>query len=579
VVETTDGVSDGGTGGDAADTADAAGVTEEGGSDATTTDVLVLGSGIAGCAAALAAARAGSEVVVATKAERPEESTSWWAQGGIAVSRSDPEGFKRDVLAASDGAADRDAVDVLVENANDAVTDVLLDTLDVPFDTATRGGEGSANGDGGDGTPGRSDAFDYGREAAHGARRILHVNASTGKHVLGPFLAHLDDHENVELLEDTAALDLVTHEGRVHGALCESGGGIEPIHAGATVLATGGIGALSGRSTNPDGATGDGIAMAALAGADVADMEYVQFHPTAYAGEDDPFLLSEAVRGEGALLRNDDERFMPERHPDAELAPRDVVARAVAEERERTGDVRLDVSPLDFETEFPDLAAACAERGVDWRTGIPVAPAEHFLCGGIAVDSRGRASLARQFAAGPCARPGVHGANRLASTSLLEGLVWGLRAGGTAAGFEPDVVETPELRDSDPALPEGFAREKFVRLRRVMDECVGLERTPGDLRRAGAVLRRLKGEVDAYARTRTSRSLYELRAGSVTGLLIARAASENPESRGCHHLVEDRSAEAGPGGNADTDAPSDADERTGIDERADSEVEASARQS
>ncbi|PSP89583.1 aspartate oxidase [Halobacteriales archaeon QS_4_69_34] len=584
--ETTDGTasSDGGTGGDAADTADAAGVTEEGGSDATTTDVLVLGSGIAGCAAALAAARAGSEVVVATKAERPEESTSWWAQGGIAVSRSDPEGFKRDVLAASDGTADPDAVDVLVENADDAVADVLLDALGVPFDTATRGGEGSADGrDGGDrggGTPGTSERFDYGLEAAHGDRRVLHVNASTGKHVLGPFLARLDDHESVELLEDTAALDLLTHEGRVHGALCESDGSVAPIHAGATVLATGGIGALYGRSTNPDGATGDGIAMAALAGADVADMEYVQFHPTAYAGDDEPFLLSEAVRGEGALLRNDDdERFMLERHLDAELAPRDVVARAVAEERERTGDVRLDVSPLDFETEFPDLAAACAERGVDWRTGIPVAPAEHFLCGGIAVDSRGRASLDRLFAVGECARTGVHGANRLASTSLLEGLVWGLRAGGTAAGFEPDVVETPELRDSDPALPEGFAREKFVRLRRVMDECVGLERTPGDLRRAGAVLRRLKGEVDAYARTRTSRSLYELRAASVTGLLIARAASENPESRGCHHLVGDPSAEIAPGGNTNADTPSDADERTGIDERADSEVEASVRQS
>jgi L-aspartate oxidase len=506
--------------------------------DATTADVLVVGSGIAGCAAALAAARAGREVVVATKAERPADATSWWAQGGVAVSRANREGFKQDIIAASDGAADPDAVDVLVENANDAVRDVFVETLDVPFDT-------DAN-----------DELDYGREAAHGERRILHVNASTGRHVLVPFLNHLDDHPNVEIREDTAALDLLTREGRVHGAACESDGVLEPVYAGATVLATGGIGALYGRSTNPRGATGDGVAMAALAGAQVTDMEFVQFHPTAYAGEESEarcaskrsgeaaksFLLSEAVRGEGATLRNDDgERFMLDYHPDAELAPRDVVARAVADERERTGDVRLDVSPLDFEREFPDLAAKCDERDVDFRTGIPVAPAEHFLCGGIAVDSRGRTSLNRLFAVGECSRTEVHGANRLASTSLLEGLVWGLRAGRTAAadGTDPEIIEAPDLRDSDPELPEAFAAEKFARLRRVMDEFVGLSRTPDGLRRASAAIRRLKGEVDAYVRTRTSRDLYELRAATVTALLVVRAAHENTESRGCHYIAAD----------------------------------------
>jgi L-aspartate oxidase len=489
---------------------------------ATTADVLVVGSGVAGCAAALAAARGGREVVVATKAERPADATSWWAQGGVAVSRANREGFKRDIIAASDGAADPDAVDVLVANANEAVRDVFVETLDVPFDTD------------------ETDEFDYGQEAAHGERRILHVNASTGRHVLGPFLAHLDDHPNVELREDTAALELLTREGRVHGAVCERDGSLEPIYAGATVLATGGVGALYGRSTNPAGATGDGVAMATLAGADVADMEYVQFHPTAYAG-DEPFLLSEAVRGEGATLRNGNgERFMPDYHPDAELAARDVVARAVARERDRTGDVRLDVSPLDFDEEFPDLAAKCDERNVDFRSGIPVAPAEHFLCGGIAADSHGKTSLDRLFAVGECSRTGVHGANRLASTSLLEGLVWGLRAGRTAAadGADPEIVEAPDLRDSDPALPESFAAEKFGRLRRVMDEFVGLSRTPDGLRRASAAIRRLKGEVDAYVRTRTSRDLYELRAATVTALLVVRAARENTESRGCHHLVD-----------------------------------------
>ena len=510
------------------------------------TDLLVVGSGIAGCAAALAAARQGDEVTLATKASRPEDSTSYWAQGGVAVARGDPETFKQDILEAGAGAADPEAVDVLVSAADEAVRDVFVETLDVDFDG--------------------QESFDYGREAAHSEARILHVDASTGRHLLAPFLDHLADHDRVEILEDTAALDLLTHEGRVHGAMLERDGEWAPCVAGATVLATGGVGACYRRSTNPPTATGDGIAMAALAGADVADMEYVQFHPTAFAGGEESgqgtFLLSEAVRGEGALLRNGDrERFMPDYHADAELAPRDVVARAVRRERERTGEVRLDVSssearrrsealgssgvsPLDFESEFPDLHAECERRGVDPADGIPVAPAEHFLCGGIDVDTEGRASLDRLFAAGECARTGVHGANRLASTSLLESLVWGLRAGEAAAGHDPEPVEAPELLDRDPAMPDGFAEEKFVRLRRVMDDHVGIRRTPDDLGRAAGVLRRLKGEVDAYTRTRTSRSLYELRNAAVTALLVARAAAENDRSRGCHHLEEGATVDA-----------------------------------
>ena len=517
--------------------------------DYRTTDVLVVGSGIAGLAAALGAAREGADVTVATKATRPEGASSWWAQGGIAVSRDDPDQFKRDILAASADTADPEAVDVLVDEANRAVEDVLVDTLDVAFDT---------NGSG----------WDFGREAAHDEPRILHVDAATGKAIHVPFLNYLDDHDAVEICDDTAALDLVAHEGMVHGALLEHEGAVTPTFAGATVLATGGIGDLYPRSTNPDGSTGDGIAMAALAGADVEDMEYVQFHPTVFVGEDGdtdrPFLVSEAVRGEGAVLRNGEvsesadsearetaspggERFMPDYHADAELAPRDVVARAVGKEREATGAVTLDVSPLDFAGEFPGLAEKCEKRGVDWERGIPVGPAEHFLCGGVAVDDRGRASLERLYAVGECSRTGVHGANRLASTSLLEGLVWGLRAGEDAAAYTPRVVEAAELLDRDPALPENFAREKFVRLRRVMDEYVGLRRDPAELNRAQAVLRRLKGEVDAYVRTRTSRSLYELRHASVTALLVARAASENDESVGTHNLEP----EAGAGARAD----------------------------
>jgi L-aspartate oxidase len=491
-----------------------------------TADVLVVGSGIAGLAAALGAARAGAAVTLATKASRPADAASWWAQGGIAVTREDPDQFRADILAASDDTADSAAVDVLVEEATDAVHDVLVDTLGVEFDRAD------------------ATSFDFGREAAHSTNRIVHVDASTGRHVHVPFVEYVDDHPNVEVREDTAALELVRHEGRVYGAVLESDGALEHHYAGATVLATGGIGDLYPQSTTPAGATGDGIGMAALAGADVTDMEYVQFHPTACPAGDETFLISEAVRGEGAVLRDGDgERFMPRYHADADLAPRDVVARAVETERAATGEVVLDVSPVDFAGEFPDLAESCADHGVDWSSGIPVAPAAHFLCGGIDVDTRGRTSLDRLYAVGECARTGVHGANRLASTSLLEGLVWGLRAGEDAAGRDAAVVDPPALRERDPELPEGFAREKFRRLRRVMGEFVGLHRDPQELDRALSVLRRLKGEVDAYTRTRTSRSLYELRAATITALLVTRQAAANDRSVGCHHLA-DPTAEA-----------------------------------
>jgi L-aspartate oxidase len=495
------------------------------------TDVLVVGAGIAGLAAAFAADRAGADVTLATKAERPEEASTWWAQGGIAVTRDDPDQFKEDILEASAGTADEDAVEVLVENATDAVRDVLVDTVGIEFDT---------NGDG----------YDFGQEAAHDEPRILHVNAETGKHIHVPFLNYVADETDVTILEDTAALELVRHEGQVYGAILERDGEWAPTFAGSTVLATGGVGALYPRSTNPEDATGDGIAMAALAGADVDDMEFVQFHPTAYHSEDGAFLVSEAVRGEGGKLRNGDGvRFMPDYHEDAELAPRDVVARAVTQEREETGEVRLDVSSFDFAGHFPELALKCEQHGIDVTEGIPVAPAQHFLCGGIAVDDQGRTTLDRLYAVGECARTGVHGANRLASTSLLEGLVWGLRAGEDAVGNVIETMEPPELLERDPDLPANFAREKFNRLQRVMDEQVGIERTTDGLKRSQAVLRRLKGEVDAYIRTRTSRSLYELRSASVVALLIARAASENEESVGCHYLADElgESVETTPG--------------------------------
>jgi L-aspartate oxidase len=261
----------------------------------------------------------------------------------------------------------------------------------------------------------------------------------------------------------------------------------------------------------------------------------------------DPFLVSEAVRGDGAVLRDaNGERFMPDVHPDAELAPRDVVARAVERAHAATGEVVLDVSPLDFAGTFPDLAALCAEHGVDPSTGIPVVPAEHFLCGGIDVDTRGRASLDRLYAVGECARTGVHGANRLASTSLLEGLVWGLRAGEHAVGRTPPSGEVPERSTTEPAPSDAFLRTSFERVQAVMDEHVGLRRSRAGLRRACEDLRALKDEVEHAIGQPPARPAAELRSAVTVGLLVARAARDNGGSVGCHYRVDAEDASAAP---------------------------------
>jgi L-aspartate oxidase len=265
----------------------------------------------------------------------------------------------------------------------------------------------------------------------------------------------------------------------------------------------------------------------------------VQFHPTVCVESGDPFLVSEAVRGEGAVLRDaTGKRFMPEYHEDAELAPRDVVARAVERAHEATGEVTVDVSPFDFETTFPDLAALCAEHGVDPSAGIPVVPAEHFLCGGIDVDTRGRASLDRLYAVGECARTGVHGANRLASTSLLEGLVWGLRAGRHAVGRSSLQGEASAPRDASAPPPDDTLRPLFERVQAVMDEHVHLRRTREGLRAACDELEALRDEVEATIGSPPARPGAELRSAVTVALLVARAARDNDTSVGCHYRVD-----------------------------------------
>lgn len=521
-----------------------------------TTDLLVLGAGIAGCSAALRAADLGASVVLVAKDGLGVSNTAW-AQGGIIGLPPEEEGdspalLAADIEAAGAGLCRREAVQLLAEEGPRLCRSFLWERLGVPFDLGT------------DGSP------DPTAEAAHSARRIYHAKDATGLAIQTALSEAVRSHPGIQVRENLCLVDLITSPHhclnpvrvyepiQVHGAYLfdPAAGAVEGVLAKRTLLATGGLGYLYLHTTNPPGATGDGLAAAYRASARIVNCEYLQFHPTTlYVPGKPRTLLTEALRGEGAhLVSRRGERFMAKYAPDQmELAPRDVVSRAIFQEMAASGEpcAYLDLAPvakrLDLESHFPTVLAACRAEGLDpLRQPIPVVPAAHYFCGGVLVDLDGRTSLPGLFAAGEVACTGLHGANRLASTSLLEGLVWGFR-GAEAAVRELPGVSVPDAGDLAPwRVPEDpeetdplLIDQDWGLIRSTLWNYAGIVRTRARLQRARADLEYLQHRLERfYHEASLSRELLELRSGIICARLILNAALQNPESRGCHYRVD-----------------------------------------
>jgi L-aspartate oxidase len=501
------------------------------------TDFIVVGSGIAGLRAAIELARRGARVTVLTK-DRTSESNTEYAQGGIAVALAEDDEValhEEDTLQAGAGLCDERAVHVMVEDGPRYIRELI--EWGTEFDR--EGGR-----------------LVYTQEAAHSRRRILHAHGdSTGREIVRALIARASVERKISFVAHAATEGLLLNEeGRCCGVRY-----LDPLvraprelYARAVVLASGGAGQVFLHTTNPEVATGDGMAMAYEAGAELADMEFVQFHPTALNLEGAPrFLLSEAMRGEGGILRNaDGKRFMPRYHERAELAPRDVVSRSIVAEMERTATrtVFLDMTALDvrfLRHRFPKIYETCLRYGLDLASDMmPVSPAAHYSMGGVRTDLEGRTSVRGLYAAGEVACTGVHGANRLASNSLLEGLVFGARAGSTAAedmrgeraSFKQDTGDAQETKTTsasggDALSVRGSGDVAFAvrkRVRRLMWERVGI------LRRREGMTRAL-WEFEQIARAPLSRASRNF---LTVATIIARSALWREESRGAHFRLD-----------------------------------------
>ncbi len=508
------------------------------------TDFLVIGSGIAGLSFALRAAEFGS-VTVVTKKGTAESATNY-AQGGIAAVLANEDSFAdhvRDTLVAGAGLCREEAVRFVVEQGPDAVRSLM--DLGVRFDASTEG-------------PG----FDLGREGGHSRRRVLHAADFTGQEIERVLVERCEANPRIEVLANRISIDLVTTRKlgvpgrpRICGAyvMDEESGRVERFRARIVLLATGGCGKTYLYTSNPDIASGDGIAMAFRAGATIANMEFIQFHPTClFHPEARSFLISEAVRGEGAVLRNrNGEAFMPRYDARADLAPRDVVARSIDFELKRSGDdcVFLDCTALDpafLRSRFPNIFERCLQYGFDLtKQPIPVVPAAHYACGGVRTDLHGETDIENLFAAGEVASTGLHGANRLASNSLLEGVVF------ARAAAEASIARLGNSTDLPPAFPawdpgravdpteEVLVNANWDEIRRLMWNYVGIVRSDKRLDRAHRRIENLRREIrEYYWNFVLTPGLVELRNLALVAELIIRSASARKESRGLHYTVD-----------------------------------------
>jgi L-aspartate oxidase len=499
------------------------------------TRVLVVGSGLGGLVASVRATDAGHRVTLVTKAALPDSNTRY-AQGGIAAALfpdDSTDSHILDTLRAGAGLCDPAAVTVLCEEGPARVRDLIR--FGVDFDRDESG-------------------ITRGLEAAHSRSRVLHAGGdATGAAIEAALVAtvqerasraHARGGDQMTIREHTMLVDLVVDDGRVTGAtLLGPDGARHIVSADAVILATGGAGALYTHTTNPAIATGDGVAAAWRAGAAIADVEFYQFHPTALAVPGTP-LVSEAVRGEGAvLLSSSGHRFMPEIHPDAELAPRDIVARGIAAQMTAQGGtpVLLDATGLGrelLESRFPTITAACRAAGLDWAIEpIPVAPAAHYWMGGVATDIWGRTSLPGLFAVGEVARTGAHGANRLASNSLLEAAVFAdraVRALGDVTGAHPLFDDVAAVAIDPSADRTGSPLVDRAALQRQLWDAAGVHRTGAGLTAAADTL------AGWHAADRAEASAAELESGNLLdlGRLIVAAALAREESRGAHNRAD-----------------------------------------